>query len=207
MDQIKFKIKQKVFNCLVAKSAEDRKTGYSGEQECPKDNECMLFVFPVVGKNQMWMAGTEFPLDIVFLNEDLKVTEILCGEVGSEELLGTGEDVAYVLEFACGVCDKMGLKQGNSINSIPEEILEPGDESYDVFVLDEDGEIQMEIQGGERIFSRKSTRKIVSQAQACEGDKDFRKLARTVLREILAQDGRGSQYVKGKTKEVYELAE
>lgn len=206
MEKIKFKIKNKVFNCLVAKSAEERKAGYSGDEPDPKDNECMLFVFPEPGNYQMWMAGTEIALDIVFLNDDLNVLEIVAGEPENEELLGSSNEVAYVLEFAAGVCESIGLKKGNSVNNIPEDQLKPDeDEKYIAMILDEDGNTQMRIKGGERIFSRKSTHKIVTQALNCEADKDYKKLARTILREVLAQDGRNIEFVKGKTKETYEL--
>ena len=206
MDKIKFKIKKKVFTCLVAKTAEERKEGYSGETDAPKENECMLFVFPEPGSHQMWIAGTDTALDIVFLNDDLKILEILTGKPDSEDLLGSSEDVSYVIEFGAGVCETIGLKVGNSISTIPEDSLKPDTtEQYGGFVLDADGNTQMRIKGGERIFSRKSTRKIVSQAFACKTDKDFSKLARTTLQEILAQNERKSEFVKGKTKETYEL--
>jgi len=205
METFKLIINKEKFTCSVANNAEDRKVGYSGDRKSPKDTECMLFVFPSVGKNQMWMKDTKFPLDIVFLDKDCKVLESICAEENSNELLGSSEDVAYVLEFPEGMCDDLELKKGDEIEDIPEEFLEAEDNPVKMQVLDDKGNAQMDIQGGERIFSRKATKKIIDQAIACKSDDDKKTLAKTLLKEIIAQDDRGSDYVKGKTKESYKL--
>lgn len=204
MEIFDLKINDKTFKCSVAQKAADRKVGYSGEGNTPKEDECMLFVFPTPGKYQMWMKDSHAPLDIVFMDESLEILEILKGEPNSEELIGSHDNVSYVLEFAEGACSD--IEVGEELKGIPDKYLEPDpEEQYSMFVLDEDGKVQMEIQGGERIFSRKSTKRIVNGALNAKSDKDYKKLARTILKEILAQDGRGTDYVKGKTKETYEL--
>jgi uncharacterized membrane protein (UPF0127 family) len=206
MEVFDLKINDKTFKCSVAQKASDRKVGYSGVGNVPKEDECMLFVFPSPGKYQMWMKDATAALDIVFFDDSLKILDIIEGSPDNEELLGTHDNVSYVLEFLKGTCKDLNINTGDTIKGIPDNHLEPDpEENYSMFVLDEEGQVQMEIKGGERIFSRKSTKRIVNGALNAESDKDYKKLARTTLKEILAQDGRGPDPVKGKTKEIYEL--
>ena len=68
-----------------------------------------------------------------------------------------------------------------------------------MLVLDEDGNVQMKLEGGERIFSRISTRKIIKQALKAyrdETDSSFIKLGKMVFKELDAQDGRDPEYVQ-----------
>ncbi len=205
MKKINLKLKDQEFRCSVAVAEEDRKKGYSGVEDIPEDDECMLIVFPVIRDNRIWMKDTKFPLDIIFLSEDLEVLYIETGDPDDEDLLGSGDDIAYALELQEGMAKEVGIEVGDILDTIPKEVRTAGDQEGRAFVLDEDGEVQMTIKGGERIFSRKSTRKIVNLALNAETDSELRRLARMTLKEIVAQDSRGQDYVKGKTKETYEL--
>src|ERR1700686_5416580 len=41
-----------------------------------KENEGMLFIFPEPGNYGFWMAGMNFPLDMIWLDENMKVIYI-----------------------------------------------------------------------------------------------------------------------------------
>lgn len=68
-----------------------------------------------------------------------------------------------------------------------------------MLVLNSDGDVQMRLQGGERIFSRIFTRKLIKaaiRAYKSDDDSDYRRVARFVLKELDAQDNRDPQYVE-----------
>ena len=59
------------------------------------------------------MQDTTIPLDVIFINEELEVTQVLQGEPNSEEML-EGR-AAYVLE----VNQNSGIKVGDELNFNP----------------------------------------------------------------------------------------
>src|SRR5690554_2332350 len=91
----------------VAADKESRKTGLSGRETVEGG---MLFVFPYVGKHQMWMKNTKKALDIIFLNADGKVTERVIGDPEHIKLLGSKEDTMYVLELPLGYADALDIE-------------------------------------------------------------------------------------------------
>ena len=75
-----------------------------------------------------------------------------------------------------------------------------------MLVLDANGDVQMKLSGGERIFSRICTRKMIKAAiHAYREDTDiaYRKVGRLVLKELDAQDNRESEYTQ--LEDWYEL--
>ena len=71
-------------------------------------------------------------------------------------------------------------------------------------VIASDGTTQMNLQGGERIFSRISTKQIISWAKKAEANKDnselfekyCKRLGKRIFREIKAKDTREPEYVE-----------
>ena len=71
-------------------------------------------------------------------------------------------------------------------------------------VIASDGTTQMNLQGGERIFSRISTKQIISWAKKAEANKDntelfekyCKRLGKRIFREIKAQNTREPEYVE-----------
>jgi len=69
-------------------------------------------------------------------------------------------------------------------------------------VIGSDGTVQMELEGGERIFSRKNTRtliKMAKRAEASKSDTDYKKLGNKIFKFINIQDNREPEYVELKT--------
>jgi len=62
--------------CVI--SPEKLKQGLSGRKEL-KQGTGMLFIFPDLIKHTMWMPNMNFPLDVVWLDEQLSVVHISYG--------------------------------------------------------------------------------------------------------------------------------
>ena len=164
----------------------------------------MLFVFPNEGKHQMWMKGVQDDLDMLFMNTDGEVTEVLTGIAGDEELLGSRDDTKYVLEVPAGFAEDFDIQSEDQLE-IPEEYRQGGnlDDTPDMKLLDHEGNHQMSLKGGERIFSRVKTAQMVEKAKTASTPAELTTLGKIVADEILAQDGRSPQYSDDKGEVVY----
>lgn len=194
------------FMIFVAADDPSRRLGLS-ELEAIEEDEGMLFVFPAPGKHQMWMKATEFPLDILFLNSELKVIEIVSAKEMDETLVGEQEDTKFVIELPAGSVEKYELEVGDVIYEIPPVYLEPvEDPDKPLKVLNSDGSVQAELKGGERIFSRESTKNMIDAAKVAEDDAGMIKLAKIVLGELNAQNDRPEEHT-GEDAVTYEKKE
>ena len=138
------------------------------------------------------MKDTKIPLDIIFINEDMEVISIHKGIPNSEELM-TANDVSYVLEVnensGISIGDEMEFSNGSKLKKAS------------MYVLDSEGNPQMELEGGERIFSRKNTKtliKFAKKADVTKNDNDYRALGKRVLKFLNIQDETPSEYVESK---------
>ena len=91
------------------------------------------------------MKDTKIPLDIIFINEELEVISVHNGIPESEEFI-TENNVTFVLE----VNENSGIQKGDELEISPESKIKKDK----MLVLDGNGNPQMELEGGERIFSR-----------------------------------------------------
>lgn len=190
MKQIKINIGSKTYDVKIADNEELREIGLQNTNELP-ENEGMLFVFEEPDSVTMWMKDTYIPLDIVFIDDDLIVKAIRKGNPLSEEFL-TEENTLYVLEVNrdsnINIGDELDFLPDNNVNS-------------DMFVLDPEGNPQMKLKGGERIFSRISTKSLIKKAKKAKLtnlDKDYKALGKCLFKELMAQDNRGPEYVESK---------
>lgn len=81
------------------------------------ENEGMLFVFDQIGKHNFWMKDMNFPIDIIWLGEDMKVVYVK-ENVHPETYPKTfGPEISskYVLELVAGFSNKNNLKIGDSV--------------------------------------------------------------------------------------------
>ena len=90
---------------MVRDTVEGRSQGLSGVEKL-KEDEGMLFVFPVLSKYSFWMKGMKFDLDFVWI-KDNKVVEITEGVKASRE----GEAVVRV-QPEMGVNRVLEVKSG-----------------------------------------------------------------------------------------------
>lgn len=138
------------------------------------------------------MKDTKVPLDIVFIDEDMTVISVHQGIPLSDELI-TEQNVSFVLE----VNQDSGIKQGDELEFSPEKNIN----SDKMHVLDADGNTQMELEGGERIFSRKHTKtliKFAKKASTTQNDNDYKTLGKRVFKFLQVQSETDPEYVKSK---------
>ncbi len=103
----------------VALTSVEQEQGLSG-RESLAENTGMLFVFEKPGKYPFWMKDMNFPIDIIWIGEDMKVVYIK-KDARPElfpETYGPGADdkeAKYVLEVKSGFADKNNLQIGDTV--------------------------------------------------------------------------------------------
>lgn len=150
----------------------------------------MLFVYDEPQEVSFWMKNTSIPLDIIFINEDEEVISVRQGTPMSEESIVESE-VQYVLE----VNQNSGIKPGDEIDIEDEDDV---DNLPKMKVLAPDGTVQMELEGGERIVSRRETKILIKKAKKAyrsKNDKDYKALGRYIFKVFNKQDNRDPEYV------------
>lgn len=188
---ITIEIGNKIYSVEVAKTEEEKTKGLSGRKSLP-ENEGMLFIYDTPQDLAFWMKDTEIPLDIIFIDEDEEVISVKKGVPNSEELLEE-DNVSYVLE----VNQNSGIVPGDEL-----DIEDEDDEDKDnnkMKVLAQDGSVQMELEGGERIFSRKNTKALIrlaKKAYRSKEDKDYKQLGKRLFKYLKIQDNNTPEYVE-----------
>ena len=188
---MKISINNKEYNVKVATTDKEREKGLQGVTTLA-DDEGMLFVFDEPDEVSFWMKDTVIPLDIIFIDEDQEVIQVNQGTPNSEEPI-TCDDTAYVLEVNQG----SGIKVGDTLE------LDSDDEGPVMQVLNQDGSVQMELWGSERIFSRKNTKILIKKAKKADmtkSDADYKALGKYMFKCIKIQDEREPEYVQNPSK-------
>ena len=81
-----------------------------------KDNQGMLFIFPDVAMHSFYMKNTEFPLDIIFIDENQRIASFQKNAQPLNEAgLSSTVPVKFVLEINAGLSDRWNLTEGDSI--------------------------------------------------------------------------------------------
>jgi uncharacterized membrane protein (UPF0127 family) len=90
--------------------------GLSGRQHLG-DNQGMLFVFDHSDKYSFWMKDMFFPIDIIWIDENMKVVYIKSGARPElfPETYEPGRDSKYVFEVSSGFAEKNNLKVGDRV--------------------------------------------------------------------------------------------
>ncbi len=97
----------------VVESEVDRRKGLMYERQMPLDRG-MLFVFKTDAVQSFWMKDTLIPLDMIFLDKDMKVVGMLENvPVLNTEPRRVESPSRYVLEVNGGVGSKLGVKTGS----------------------------------------------------------------------------------------------
>ena len=99
----------------IAETEYETQTGlmYRNSME---DRQGMLFIFPDVAYHSFYMKNTKFPLDIIYIDEQLKVASIIKNaQPLNESSLPSQVPVKYVLEVKAGLSDVWGINTGDLI--------------------------------------------------------------------------------------------
>jgi uncharacterized membrane protein (UPF0127 family) len=103
--------------CVV--SPEAIKQGLSG-REALKEGTGMLFLFPELKVHTMWMPEMKFPLDVIWLDEQLSVVHISYGLkpcITRSECPSTSSvySTKYAIEVVEGAAVKYGFRIGQDL--------------------------------------------------------------------------------------------
>ena len=177
------------YDIFIAKSEEQKKQGLQHFKSLPED-EGMLFVInesnPI--DTLFHMHNVPFPLDLIFMDDEFKVLDVKRGNPEDDKIEGKA---SYVLELNAN----SGVKPGDEA-----ELDDEDTHDYVMKVLSPDGSTQMQLEGGERIVSRRETivliRKALKAAQSKE-DKDYKALGKYMFKVLKGQDERKPEYVEG----------
>ena len=106
------------------------------------------------------------------------------------------DNVKYVLE----VNQNSGIEKGDKLEFDDDfdEDAHPELEVDKLYVIGSDGKPQMTLEGGERIFSRISTRTMIKKAKKAfveKTDNAYKSLGKYVFKEMKAQDSRKPEFV------------
>lgn len=192
METKKIALNKKVYNVLVAETEEEKVKGLQ-DVEYLESDEGMVFIYDSPQHLDFWMKDCDLPLSIIFMDEDLVVISNQMGIPNSTDYISE-DNAQYVLE----INPDASIKPGDEADLLPD--LEVGK----MYIIGADGKPQGEIQGGERIYSRIASRKIINAAKKAfmsKDDKDYKKLGKIVLNEMKAQDNRDPEYVENKKGE------
>lgn len=81
------------------------------------NNQGMLFIFQDVAMHSFYMKNTEFPLDIIFIDENQKIASFQKNaQPFNETGLSSQVPIKYVLEINAGLSDTWNLAVGDSIS-------------------------------------------------------------------------------------------
>lgn len=192
----------KEYHVYVAQSQEEKETGLSEVRKLPKD-EGMIFVYDEPQKG-LWftMEDTSIGLDIIFIDESGKVTSVHSVDAFDQDPI---KDRANNAKFVLEVNIESGIKRGDYLEDfeIPDDEDSDEDEqqvaSYGrMLVLNSEGDVQMTLQGGERIFSRKNTKSLIKAALKAfktDNDADYKMVGRLVFKYLNKQDTNEPEYV------------
>lgn len=176
------------YDIFIAKSEEQKKQGLQNFKQLPSD-EGMLFVINESNPVETFfhMHNVPFPLDLIFMDDEFKVLDVKRGNPEDDKIEGIA---SYVLEINAD----SGVKKGDEAELDDEDTHE-----YVMKVLSPDGSIQMQLEGGERIVSRRETvvliRKALKAYQSKE-DKDYKALGKYMFKVLKGQDSRKPEYVE-----------
>lgn len=99
----------------VAANSAERSKGLMFRKEMPRDRG-MIFIFPEMGDQKIWMKNTYLSLDIIFLDSNLTIVGILEKvPVLNEAIRKVNKASKYVVELNAGVSSELKLEVGSKL--------------------------------------------------------------------------------------------
>jgi uncharacterized membrane protein (UPF0127 family) len=110
------------FSVETVVSPEAITKGLSGRRHFPPKHG-MLFLFPDLAPRSMWMPEMRFPIDVVWLDENLTVTYVHrdcppCVRRSDCPTYSSYGKVKYAIEVLAGQADVIGLVPGVSLSVV-----------------------------------------------------------------------------------------
>ena len=105
------------FKVEVARTPAEKTKGLMYRAELP-ENHGMLFIFDKDSPRTFWMKNTLIPLDMIFINSQMKVVEVKskvppCREDPCPSY--PSEPAMYVLEINGGLAERKGIVVGDTV--------------------------------------------------------------------------------------------
>jgi len=103
------------FEIEIAETEYEVQTGLM-DRDSMKDNQGMLFIFPDVAVHSFYMKNTKIPLDIIYIDENLKIASFAENAKPLDEAgLSSQVPIQYVLEINAGLAEKFLLEIGDKV--------------------------------------------------------------------------------------------
>lgn len=103
------------FSVEIAETDEERAKGLMNRESLAA-NSGMWFVFPQMGSEKFWMKDTLIPLDLIFVDNNMKVVHVIKNAPAmSTEILSSPASFQYVLEVNAGTADNKGIAVGDTV--------------------------------------------------------------------------------------------
>lgn len=203
---MKLKVGDKEFTVKTVDTPQGRKKGLAGiKPGSMPSNSGLVLKFNTASVIPITMNGMLFPIDIIFIGEG-KVQGVRKGNLGAEEDIIIKKESDMVLEVNSG--DAAGIKIGDAAVFVGAksddgtiEMAKGGsiEAAGSMHVLDENGAVQMNIEGDERVYSRIHTKQLVKLAEQADKSKsstDYKKVGRAMVRIVTRQDTQKQQFSK-----------
>lgn len=145
--------------------------------------------------NKITMKDTSFPLGLVFINKDNKISSIQEGKAFSTKLY-QDNSANKVLEVNHNIIDKFKINQLINVDKLKKLKFQQGgiNRTSDV-LLDHKGEVQMDLEMGELIISRKETKDLTELAAKAENERDLVELGKMMYNIRMKQKNRKPEYI------------
>ena len=106
----------KIIELEIADTEESRTLGLSGREKLEEDTG-LLFVFEKPGYWGFWMKDMNFPIDIIWLDQNFRIISIKSNVIPESypEIFYPDALTSYVLEVNAGVVVKEGIKVNDTI--------------------------------------------------------------------------------------------
>lgn len=193
MEKVIVNVGNKTYNCQLAKTEEQHKKGLM-EVEYLAPDEGALFEFDEEGTHEFWMKNTSLELTQISINDDDEV-EYVYQATPMDETLIPFHNCKYLLE----VNRTTDIQKGDEFEIDDSDDLN----KYVMKVLAPDGSTQMNLQGGERIVSRRETKMLIKKAKAAKREKNTDKfdqkcksLGKYMFKVLWRQNHRDQEYVQ-----------
>lgn len=200
---MKLKVGEKEFSVKIAETPEAHNEGLNKVKpgSMPK-NAGLVFKYDEPKPIIMTMVDMKFSIDIIFILDN-SVQEVVSVNPGDDNIK-IGEKSNLVLEVPLG--SSQGIKPGDPVEWIGEKLEDGTIQKAEggvvagegaMHVLDENGKVQANIEGDERIFSRKHTVKLCELAEIAaksKSENDYKKLGMAMMRMIDKQDTQEQEY-------------
>ena len=111
-------INKKCFASRIADTPQSRVKGLMNQDRLPID-EGLLFIFNEYKVHEFWMKNMNFPLDIIFINDEHIISTIIknappCNKDKCEIYKPKNKSL-MALEINAGLCEKHAIKIGQSV--------------------------------------------------------------------------------------------